>query len=744
MKNKVEIIESEPIEDKSNLSYQLSTIAAQKPNDKLFNLFRTRLWFYNQAANGDSTKFKQWVLRRIGESPSIIDSLKTEKTESEMRLFMNNKGYFKAKVSSETKMKKRKARVTYSVEPDSLYRVGKVTYDTKSQVVERELKQNQKDSHIQLGKAISRNNFESERNRIFRTFRNEGYYNFFPNYIAFEGDSSNYSVDVKIKIANPDSLFDQKYEVSRVFIHSKYNARDYAREELDTMVVDGYYFVYPKLEIEGAETKELLGIKPAIIINSIQIAASGENYNLADYERTIKRLSNLNTYRFINVKYSPSLDIEEEKLICNIFLTPSKKNEFGVNLELNSVYGNESAINPAIGPAIGTGISINYQNRNFLKGAELFTVSANGGVEYPLGRDTDLDRIWNTVDLGVSANLYYPTFWPKAIFKDKVTKIGAEKTRLSVSYDYLSRINFYTYNAFSSSIGWEWLEGPQKKHAVNPVVISYFNPIQISDTFNTILSQNLLLARSFDEQFILGPSYTFKYSGLTNSNGYTFSFRWKFEMGIPLGDGIAGIPFSDFVRLENDAVLNKRIGRNSVLAGRFFLGVGTTLLSSTNSMPYFKQFFVGGPNSIRGWRARELGPGAYIDEAVQNDRNIQPYQSGDLKMEMNLEYRFNMFSYLESALFIDAGNVWTLKEDLTRPGAQFSSNFLDQIAIAGGLGFRLDYSYFIFRLDVGYPLRIPRIEENGGSYWKYEQWRDIGIQSILNDPEFNVALGYPF
>ncbi len=744
--NSIKIGSKEKIEDENNVLWELSNVNIVQPNRRFLGV-PLRLWLYNKSTRGDTTVFKNWVRRSLGEPPAILDSARTQASADAMENYMHNKGWFNATVTHETKIKNRKANVAYSIFPNGLYAIDSVNYNIEDENIKKLILNSKKESYLKKGKGISRQTFDLEKNRIVRELKNHGYYYFYPNYVYFEGDSTARSVDVTVNIANPDEGQHEPYTIGSIYVHTQYNPAAYLRQTLDTTLLNDLYFIHKKEPDKLTIGEEDLGVDPTTILRAIRIKRHNKYYRIKEFDRTIFRLNNLAIYKFVSIKYV------ENKRLGNVLdvviqLTPGKKMSIGGDLEVSSVQ------NSVQSRGIGIGLGATYKNKNLLKGAEVFSVSPNLGFEYDF-----IQQNFTTFDFGVETGVTFPQYFPLPwwVKPDHTTRRGLEKTKVSLAYDYLSRFQFYTYSSLSTSYGIEWTEFyVPNKHNIKFLTISYLNPISIDSSFQVILDRNQLLKNSFERQFIISPSYSLTFTGKPKPNGISFYANIEAEAAGTLVRGIdfifnrekpfqlpGGTPYANFAKIELDGRFYKMFSRRHNFAARAAIGAGAAYWNS-QAIPYVRQFFIGGPNSVRGWRVRDIGPGTYVDKDLRCQENYQPYQTGDLKLELSAEYRFLVYYYMEGALFLDAGNVWTIREDVNRPGSQISGRFLNELAVAAGYGVRFNFSFFVFRLDWGYPIRELRSYEDGGPYWKYRKAEDFVGFHLGKSAEWNFAINYPF
>jgi outer membrane protein assembly factor BamA len=423
---------------------------------------------------------------------------------------------------------------------------------------------------------------------------------------------------------------------------------------------------------------------------------------------------------------------------------------------------------------IGLSGRLNYRHRNLFQGAELFSTNVESGVEVNLGR-TVSSRV-NSANFNVQNDLLIPRFidpirfyrfineiWPgrNGFLGDRTYRWLAEgNTNIGLGYQYLSLFELYDYHSFTASMGYDAQPDLQRRLQLNHIGIDVFLP-ETKSNFDAILENNRFLRESFRKQLFTGflfRDYRFTQTGRNRPRGINVSLTHSAEVsgleifgintlynsladqrgGFEIGNGDKALSFSQFAKLEVDTRVRHVISPSQELAFRFSTGLAFPYGPFTQQVPYIKQFYVGGPSSIRAWQIRELGPGGFQDPFNNPDGDLPFYQTGDIKIEGAAEYRFDIAWIFEGALFVDAGNVWTVQDDPTRPDAVFSNNFLKQIAVGTGIGLRMDFTYFRIRLDFGYKLRNPYPIE--GKYWLFDNFKDFSFRQFTT----NFAIGYPF
>jgi len=328
------------------------------------------------------------------------------------------------------------------------------------------------------------------------------------------------------------------------------------------------------------------------------------------------------------------------------------------------------------------------------------------------------------------------------------------RTNVKLGYDMLSRTKLYTLNSFNFGYGYLWKENIQKQHELYPISISYIQPRNVTQAYHLLIAQDTLLAQAIRKEFILGSTYQYTYNQL--ANGITPINAFYFNTTVDVSGNIAGlitganakkgnevtisgVPFAQYFKTEFDGRYYRRIGLHGTWANRAIIGIGIPYGNSTQ-LPFIKQYFIGGNNSLRGFRSRSVGPGTY--KFVSPANNFKHDETGDLKLELNTEFRFRINGPLYGALFVDAGNIWLVNDSTWthKPGGQFTSKFLSQLAVDAGAGIRFDITLFVVRFDVGFPLRKPW-EQNP---WVMNQIHFLDGAWRKENVIYNLGIGYPF
>lgn len=768
---------------------EMEPFIRQKPNRKIFTVFRFHLWLYNlvkeerlkrkqveqearikRRNNARIAKGKrprtwkrqlvgEW-LEEIGEPPVVYDSTFAKKSATQLKLFLEGKGYFISSVKDSVYFKhNKKAEVFYKINAKPAYTIAELRYVIPDEQVKYYVFSDTSKSLIKRGNNYDQDVLQKERDRITTQLNNEGYFLFTRDYIHYEGDTATYKNKVIITLniknyterfaANSDSIIERPHQ--RFYINNVYVQPDFISKKLDPAKKDttktGDYLILHNGELR---------YKLRVLLNSIFIR-KGELYQAQKAADTYKRLSELKAFKGINIFFTK---VSEDHLDCYIQLSPILKQSFTIETQGKYTSGNW-----------GTELSGIYQNRNVFRGAEVLELRLKGGAEVQPTFNTDDSknpiRKFNTVEIGPEANLYIPRFLLP--FKIESSKQSNPKTIFTSSYTYQHRPD-YTRYLTNLSFGYTWKETDQKRHLINPLVINFVK-VNLSPTFEDHLNNDVhdqYIRNSFIDHMSTSTRYTFTFneqdikkldnfpflkvnaesSGnilrAINSlvNSIDTSVFQKDDEGRYL---IAGIPYSQYLRTDID--YRYYFNRNEInkVVIRLAGGIGLPLANFT-SLPYERRFFSGGSNGIRAWRSRSLGPGGYQDSLLTGFD-----QFGDGQLEGNLEYRFKLFKMIHGAVFVDAGNNWLRKADAAHKDGEFKWNrFYKEIAIGSGLGIRGDFSFFVLRLDIGIKVRDPQFNES--ERWVIRRWFDNGWRDNYDATHpksysftvFNIGIGYPF
>ncbi len=739
---------------------ELQKSIKQKANLRILGFWRFHLGLYNLSGRNEKKGFNKW-LRRIGEEPVIYETYQTKRSISQLKLYLRQRGYYNAEVSDTVIYRKKKAKVIYKVVTKEPYRYRKI-YDNISELPHSYLSHNQRENEIpdssvirqyvvqdSLNSLIIKNAkvdtdvLGKERVRILKLLKNKGYFNFSQEYVHFMMDSThnNHQMDVFTglnKPKNPDAL--RKYKINSLKVITDFNPKL-------AMVNDSVYasakdsIIYNKVKFYYHKK---LRIKPSVILASLMLK-QGSLYSLRNVEQTYNRLQSLNQFKFINIKFEPETAVDSAgigALNCVIQLTPYTRQSYSVELEGTNSSGN-----------IGFAGNLNYQNKNLFKGAEILDVQFSTSTETVQSKN---QAKFDAREHGISTTLRLPKFLLPFLNADKFRRKYNPKTVMSASFNYQRRPD-YTRTIAEASFGYSWRSSKYVSHQFKLLELNFVDVKDINSEFLDDIN-NLYIQNSFIDHVISTSRYSLLYSNKGKNTQRNHNFmRFNIEVAgntlhafdkltgaekniSYIGDqkketkyyDFLGIRYAQYVKSDLEYRFYHYINRANTMVYRLFCGIGYPY-GNMDVLPFEKSYFSGGANGIRAWQVRSLGPGSYSDSSV-----VYPNNTGDIKLEANVEYRFKLFWTLEGALFIDAGNIWSISKNDNREGAEFRFNkFYNQIAVGTGFGTRVDLNFILFRVDLGLKVHDPAL--TGKDSWVLFD-RPLRFKHFT----FNIGIGYPF
>ena len=732
-------IENDSLSKKSKkaLKSELEDNLTPKPNSSFLGL-RPKLFFYNIAKEPKKEKgFNYWLKYKIGEKPVLLSDVDREFNKDIIVNYSENKGYFNATATYDTVSKNKKAQVIYTLRPGNQYLINKVKFQNDSIPVTEEIVKVSDKTLLKEGNPFDLGVIKSERERIDNQLKQKGFYYFHPDNLIIQADSTvtkNHKVELNVKLKeNTPDLAKQQFTIDKVIVFPNYNIRD---------VKDGKYnipmdsdslrkYAHDDIYVIDPEQK----FKPKIFDRALYFK-KGDLYNRADHNLTLNRLINLGVFKFVKNEFVIS-DSLNHKFDTYYLLTPRQIQ----SLRLEAL-GRTNSANYA-----GSELNLNWTHRNLFRGAEQFKASVYGAFDVQIGGPKDAKNLFRA---GANAQLSIPRI--VAPFRFNSSSAFVPRTNISIGYEFQNRTEYYTLNTFSGSFGYLWKENVRKEHDLKIIDITYITPANVTPLYDSISAKSQALQRVVQKQLIFGPTYSYTYTNTMLPKKNTIYYKGTLDLagnltglfsGANVKDGkqksIFGVPFSQYAKMEHDFRFYHKLGDKSSFASRFIGGIAYPYGNSDN-IPFSKQFFSGGSNSIRAFRARTLGPGSFDPRTIKQGYYFD--QSGDIKLELNAEYRANIYKFLNVAFFADAGNIWLVNDDIQRPGAKFSSDFLSEIAVGAGFGLRLDFSILILRLDLAMPFRVPYYEK--GDRWTFDKI-NFGNSSWRRDNLIlNIAIGYPF
>jgi outer membrane protein insertion porin family len=744
--------EGKRIKRKKALDAELQELINPKPNKKFLGQ-RIGVWFYYVA--GDPNKKKgigNFIRKKLGTAPVLMKDVNPDRTATMLQGQLNNDGYFKSTVTAEVKTKKKVSRVIYDVKLKPPYRLDTINYprprDSVYAPITREIKEK---SLLKPQQRYDLERLQMEQKRVEIALQDKGFYYFDQRYLIFEADSTigKRRVDLDLKLEPGIPVKGKRiYKFGSVKVLPDYSITpDSISPIADTTLVNGFFYIDRNHKF-----------RPEIITDVINIR-DGDTYSREAQRLTLSHLMGLGVFKFVNIKFS-ELHSDSAQLITSVFLTPLPK---------KSLRGEAQGITKS-NNFVGPGLTLTFTNRNFLRGAELFQLKLNAGYEWQISRQNSSNL--NSLELGFESSLTIPRFI-SPIKIDYNSRTYLPKTVMKAGVNFQNRVGYYRLSAVNMAYGYVWRETADKTHELYIADVNFVRTDRKSPAFDSLLMSNPILKRSFEDQFIIGTRYSFTYNsqlredpmgqfGKKRVRPHNFFFNGNVDVagnaihavqnvgGAENDRQIFGLPYSQYVKGDVDFRYYWQMTKHSKLASRIIMGAGYAIGGDSATLPYIKQFAVGGSNSVRAFQARSVGPGTYY---IRNDETIKEGtlfvdQRADLKLEGNAEYRFDIYKILKGALFVDAGNIWTFRYEKERPGGQISNDFLKQLAVGTGFGLRIDFSFFVFRFDTAFPLRKPWGNEGtqppGTPAWVI---KDINFGSKTWRQEnliFNIAFGYPF
>ncbi len=783
------------IKDHSTLNKsEIENYVRLKPNYKLLGLVRFNLWLHNlvneerlkrkQAerderlqkknerliAQGKKPKkrrhllFGEWLLN-TGEPPVIYDSFLVKKSAQQIKLYLNNKGYFLSTVKDSVAYKKdKKADIYFNITANAPYKINNVGYEIKDTSLKKYVYADSANSLLKRGNNYDFDIIQQERDRVEYNLNNQGYYLFTKEFIYFKIDtiSNKGKVNIIIGIKNyvkktegiTDTIIEsahRQFYINTIYVETNYSTVKKDSVRNDTLIAghNGEYKIIYAGQL-NYKTKVLLD---AIFINKDDL------YKFKNVEATYKKLSEIKGFKFINVIFK---ETRNGKLDCYIQLSPLLKQSLTLETEGTNTSG-----------YLGVSGSVIYQNKNLFKGSELLELKFKGGfsAQPVLNQQTTniaSNSAFNTIELGPELNIYLPRFalpfnWAAPL------KLITPKTVFTSGLNYQRRDD-YTRLITNFSFGYTWKQSTQKQHAFYPFVINFVKVDLQPSFYDLILAQpnNQYILNSFSNHLSTSTRYSYTYNGQNLNKQKNFSF---FKLNLEASGNILrglyniindakpntlikddkdrytllNIAYSQYVRADAEYRYYLDLKDLGKIVFRIYGGIGRAL-ANYNVLPFERSFFSGGSNGLRAWQSRTIGPGS------NNSQQGFSYDKfGDGQLEANIEHRFKIFKMLNGAVFVDAGNVWLRTPDATRPGGDFQLNrFYKEIAIGTGVGLRADFSFFIIRMDLGIKARDPQFAENNrwvlqhlfSNEWKQDYLNTYGTK--YNFLVFNLGIGYPF
>ncbi len=726
----LEINNESDIKGLDKVEEELEGLLRPEPNSKFLGMY-VGLWAHYKGTQEKPGFINRFLNKKIGEEPVYFSKVEPSRTEELILNRLENRGFFYSTANSEVIRKGKFAKVDYVANISTPYTLTEVIIERDSMEIDREIIALMKETKLDSGSRFDLNTLNAERTRIDSTLKEKGYYNFNSDYLIFEADTNIsdslrlFKLYLRLKKNVPSNGI-IPYQIDTINVFPNYSI-DEDGEKLDTTRLDNKNFIQGNLVF-----------KPRLL-NEYILIEEEQRYNPILSRLSSNRLSTIGNYKFVNLRYEElSTNDSLGHLKASFYLSPMTKRS--VRAELLAV----SKSNNFAGPAL----NLVYRNRNLFKGGETLNLTGSIGYEFQVAGGSDRKGL-RSLELGLKADLIFPRVIFFVPIREKFS-LSVPKTKMGVGVEYQSRGGLYNLNSVSANYGYFWNANKYAYHEINPISLSVVNLSKTSPEFDQILDDNPFLRRSFEQNFIAGINYTFNYNKLNDrfrTHGYFLGLGLDFagntlslvDQAFGRDDGkFLGLEYAQYGKADVDLRYHWNLTKNQTIATRLFGGVGVPF-GNSSSLPYVKQYFSGGPNSVRAFRIRSIGPGTYRPESF--DVNSFFDQSGDIRIEGNIEYRFPIVSLLKGALFMDAGNIWLMNDNEALPGGKFTKSWWNELAIGTGVGLRIDIQFFVIRFDLATPVRVPYLEEG-------ERWGntfDIGSKTWRRENLiFNFAIGYPF
>lgn len=727
VKNQVILTPSSDIENYRDVQQELLQEVKPTPNSRVLWM-RPGPAIYNTIRAPRRNKgLRYWLKYKLGAPPVLLDTTMLNKLTLTFENRLYHRGYFLAHATAKVRKQRKTASVTYTIHAGPAYTIDTLLLPDATTPFTNSLMEIRAFSLIKKGSTYSLDLLKKERSRIETGLKDLGYYYFDADYLLFLADTTvgNQRVKLRLKLKNniPEEAL-KKYKIDRIIVSEDFALQDY---HPDTIPMGNYQVV----SSNGY-------MRPKIFLNSV-LFEKGDLYSQTKNNNSLRQLMSLQTYKFVNTRYNPAS--KDGYLDLAYFMTPASK--MSISAEFNATTKSNNFAGP--------GMKISFKSKNSLRGAELFSLNLIGRYEKQISGEKQGDTAY---EISVDGSLDLPRHIPFAIKKHNGPFLPYSK--ILVGTGIYARVSLYKFNSYSSGLQYSWRKNEAISHTFKPIDISVTNLIDASDEFMEFLKINPSIKKSFEEQFIVGTSYSFTLNKLDAS----YPSRYYVSAGAdPSGNLVAlfskltghkntgqdkitlfGNPVSQYFRLFTDLRYYFKTGRHSLLASRIYTGAGMPY-GNSQVMPYIKQFYAGGTNSMRAFRARSLGPGSYTPP--DSLKNVLVDQTGEIKIEGNLEYRFPVVGYLKGAVFTDIGNIWLVNDDSLRAGGKFNIHtFYKELAVGAGLGLRIDMNVAVIRLDWAFPLRKPWLPP--GERWVLDEINLLDRQWRRNNLILNISIGYPF
>ena len=706
---------------------------ATAPNGALFgsSYYRTPfpygLWVWN-AFSGSKNKIAQWITKTFGKAPVLMRQVNPELRASVAQSVLRSHGYMNGKVDFKIIQQKnpKKAKIGYTVDFGQLYTVDTLEYVNFPQTADSLIRLSQGGALVKTGDPLDASTMDAERNRLANIFRNNGYYYYQPSFASYLADTLASPGKAKLRLQMADNLpaiVKRKWYIGKITID--------LRKQFMQQLTDSFSHRYFTVRFSGRRPP----IRPRIILADLKLRPR-QQYSYDKYIESANKINGSGLFNSVEFNFTPRDTTGQcDTLDINLACTFGKPYDFYI--ETN--YKNK--INGRHGPELVIG----FTKRNAFRGGEKLDINLHGSYEWEQGGNVNgSSGDMNSYEYGIDASIEFPRLIVPFLKRRRF--FTTPSTHAKIGMNVLNRPDYFKMHTFSAEWTYAWQRSDRWRHEYSPLTLQYQKLNRTTMKFDSILYANPYLQTSMQDVFIPKMHYTLTYSSAMRSRNPLVWETTLTESGniLSLGYMAAGKkwdepykqlfknPYAQFLKLETDISKTWQLGLKSQLVAHANAGIIYSY-GNSESAPYSEQFYVGGANSIRAFAVRSIGPGSYTTDV---SRLSYLDQTGDIKLQLNLEYRFNLFGSLYGAAFIDAGNVWALRDDGYRHGAQFKlRNVLKEMALGTGVGIRYDLDFLVLRLDWGIGLHVPYETGKSGFY---------NIPKFKDGQAIHLAIGYPF
>ena len=704
------------------------------PNNPLYSPYlRTPLpvglWAYNHLYTPKEKGFKYWFYKRLAKQPVLISKVQPQLRTKVAEQVLENYGYFGSRAADSLLYRKRgrKAKVRYTLGIAPAWHYSSIAYPQAVGGLKQLIDSLQATSLLRVGAQYNLDSLTLERKRISQLLRNRGYYYFRPEYFEYQADTTRKRREVDLRLLLKPGIPAQatrSYRIGDITVNLQ-NIRPKSRDSMRVRDMRVFFDTPRK-------------IRPKVLARNVNLRP-GELFTVDAQNATQTNLNKLGIFRYVNLSVTP-LDSLQGGDRLDVTIDAGFDYPLEAELEVNV----SSKSNSFLGP----GASFKVSNNNFFHGGEVFTVALNGAYEWQTGnskRGDEKSSLLNSYEFGLNATLDIKRLLVPQ-FISRGTRYPA-KTSFQIGVDLMNRPKFFQLISFGGSASYDFQSSPRSFHSFTVLKLVYNKLLHTTAEFDRTMDENPAIALSFRDQFIPSMNYTYTYdntfgprqnkrifwqNSITSAGNLLYGAMELF--GKRGAKYLFGNQFSQFIKGVSEIRYSFKTGRKSWLVTRLLIGAGYAY-GNSKVMPYSEQFYIGGANSIRAFTVRSLGPGSYHPK--ESDRNSYLDQTGDFKMEANVEFRFPLMGDLHGALFVDAGNIWLLKNDPNRPGGTLKwKGLLNEVALGTGFGLRYDLKFIILRADLGIAIHTPYPNPDKPHYYNISSFKD-GLG-------FHLAIGYPF